>query len=89
MNLPLAPLMALAGFDHATVQVPCRNGGYSERWAGQTFLAELTFWSKTAVRGWVTRGLSVETAEDVCDRLGIHPCEVWGDLWIEAVLEVL
>lgn len=36
---------------------------------------------------WRADGLTLHAAEDACDRLGVHPCEVWGDDWIKAALD--
>lgn len=37
------------------------------------------------VHRWRARGVCVPSAEDVADRLGVHPTEIWGVGWWSAV----
>ena len=89
-HLELAPLLTRSGCDHATVSTAVSSGTYHEgvvhQAAPQTVLAELLGVSRRAVSRWAMSGVPLRSAEDACDRLGIHPCEVWGDDWIDAAL---
>lgn len=31
-------------------------------------------------------GITLAAADRICDRLGVHPTEIWGDDWLTAVL---
>lgn len=91
--LPLAELWGAYGLDHAITSQTVANqygqfGLSDARPAGVTVLAELAGVSKRQVQRWRHDGIPLSIAEDICDTLGLHPCEVWGDTWIEAVLSM-
>lgn len=93
-RLPLLPLLKHTGLDQAVVlfhrnDTNSYRGEYlQERPAPQTLLAELVGQNRRTVNRWAVDGIPLPAAEDACDLLGVHPCNVWGDVWIEAVLSL-
>ncbi len=96
-RLPLEPLMVLAGADRA-VTTWSQSGDSPSFYRGQegasysqssplTTLAELIGASRRTVCRWMSAGIPLRAAEDACDALSLHPCEVWGDEWIDACLQ--
>src|SRR4051812_36183159 len=87
-RLPFGPLIRLSRVEEAVTErvflfnsdvdatQPCPALAFSEA----------TGCSRRAYHRWQTEGIPLSSAEQACDRLGLHPCEVWGDEWIVAVL---
>jgi hypothetical protein len=44
-------------------------------------IARIVGGSRSVVVAAVTRGLPERRADEWAVRLGLHPCEVWGDAW--------
>lgn len=44
-------------------------------------LSKATLFNYTTVRNWSFEGVPDESADRVCIAAGIHPGEVWPDLW--------
>lgn len=65
VRLPLEPLLIRSGLDQAP----------------QTTLAGLIAQTFRTVSRWAADGIPLKAAEDACDALSVHPCEVWGDDW--------
>lgn len=95
-RLPLAPLLAASGADRATVTVKVcvardwtgeDRTGTCELAAPITILAELVDRTRCTVLRWQREGIPLLAAEEICDFLGFHPCEVWHDAYLEAVLD--
>lgn len=87
-RLPFGPLVRLSRVEEAVTtfafgynpetecDLPCPARAFSEA----------TGFSRRAYARWQVEGIPLSSAEQACDRLGLHPCEVWGDEWIVAVL---
>lgn len=89
-HLPLEPLLRRSGL--ATALTTTRGTGWAptaeyQHMAPLKLLAELVGRSQRQMSRWRAEGVPLPAAEDACDRLGLHPCEVWGDAWIAAALE--
>lgn len=83
-RFPLAPLLAIAEVrSHATATMApgCNYEGGT--------VNEMARVMKTSPRNlhrWLKDGeLSWWSADECATGLGVHPVEVWGDQWIEAV----
>lgn len=65
-----------------------RRFAATSMWSGAPFTARgFAIESDThprQVERWKAQGLTVKAAENVCDRLGVHPMWVWGDEYYEA-----
>lgn len=87
-HLELAALLRMSGLDHATVA--CKSAWHNdcsyEVDAPQTILAEVLGTSLRTVGRWASGGIPLSAAEDAAHVLGLHPCEIWGNDWIEAAL---
>lgn len=91
-HLPLEPLLARSGVASAVSFAELGHAwdlgaaeGTQEVPSPMTTLSELTGFSTRALHRWARSGVPLRSAEDACDALGLHPAEVWGDGWIEAV----
>lgn len=88
LRLPMAPLLAYSGIDRATVAV--RPFGHTNKrgfdWIDipsvDAIFGELVGVKGRCVGEWRRLGIPIKAAEDACNVLGFHPCEVWGDDWI-------
>lgn len=86
VRLPVAPLFAWA--DHHMrvrgLDVVLRGDGSCVR-GPVGYLADLTTWSPDSVGRWKRTGhMSLNVADEVATQLGLHPNDVWGDIWWEA-----
>lgn len=86
-RLDLARLLRRSGLDEAVSIRPTSNAEYSyEVLAPNTIMAELVGRPRDVICRWQREGgIPLRAAEDCCDALGLHPVEVWGDDWIDAV----
>lgn len=87
-GLPYEPLLRLSGCEYAVVPTSIPTAD-TVVWvpASQTVLAELIGVHRQTVSKWSVSGVvPYYAAERACDALHIHPCEVWGDEWIDAVV---
>lgn len=91
--LPLKELMVSSGLDRVSSPAQhLRDGRWDKsQWtylhaAPMQALAEHAGRDRRTCHRWAKEGLPLSIAEDLCDILGLHPVEVWGDAWIMAVL---
>ncbi len=91
--LPLDALLRCSGIDRAvttTVQPGStkfyRGEGSRVQFSPLTTASQLLGVSLRTVNRWSVAGIPLRAAEDACDVLSLHPCEVWGDEWIDACL---
>lgn len=95
-HLPLDDLLVYTGYDQAVTPTARQTDpsiafcylGENTRDVPSPLstLAEVLGVHRRTTGRWAVTGISLYQAEKACDVLGIHPCEVWGDAWIEAVL---
>lgn len=79
--------VGLATASQATVGTRLHRGTtWGQHAAPHATLAELVGVSRRSVWRWSLEGIPLVSAEHACDALGLHPCQVWGDEWIDAVL---
>lgn len=70
-RLPFEPLFALSGV------APDASVGETATAFGVTH---------GTIQRWRANGMTLVAADNACDHIGIHPCGVWGDTWIELAL---
>ena len=92
-RLPLEPFLAITGLELA---VTTWNQATGNLYRGEssyavaspvTTASQFLGVSRRTVCRWSVAGIPLRAAEDACDVLGFHPCEVWGDAWIDACLQ--
>jgi len=91
-NLPFRPLvMKRIGDQRLMMDLPVedrrqelRNSRLNNRYGGIvtiTDLAELFGTDTHSIARWFKIGVRWNMAEDLCDRIGLHPAEVWPDYY--------
>lgn len=80
MTLPLAPLLRASGADHLP----------AGRWAtGElcpiTGLARMLNMHRRTIHRYALKGLSLDQADHAACSLNLHPANVWGREWQDAV----
>lgn len=86
-GLSVGPLIDFTGALYATREQVASDGSTIVHTAPTAALAEACGVARHSAQRWISRGrVPFYSAERVCDFLRVHPCEVWGDEWIEAVL---
>lgn len=74
---PFEPLAAAAGVTLGQIGGQTRTGGHPRN--GYAGLEVLLGASRTTLRRWRQRGLTVDQADDLAGKLGLLPHEVWPD----------
>lgn len=96
-RLPFADLMRASGCSSATVSGPTRptrdfmgvdRTRDFDQGAPVTLLAELIGVSRRTLHVWKRQDVPLSAAENACDALGLHPCEVWADAYLDACARV-
>jgi hypothetical protein len=64
------------------------RGGDSATYAYAKAASEVLGVSSKTVQRWQKKEqrIGLRTAERICERLGFHPFEIWGDEWINLIL---
>lgn len=75
---PFEPLAAAAGVTLGQIGGQTRTGDHDPR-NGYAELEVLLGASRTTLRRWRQRGLTVDQADDLAGKLGLLPHEVWPD----------
>lgn len=75
---PFEPLAAAAGVTLGQIGGQTRSGDHGPR-NGYAGLEVLLGASRTTLRRWRQRGLTVDQADDLAGKLGLLPHEVWPD----------
>jgi hypothetical protein len=96
-HLPLEPLLRASGcfdafvlYDHKPVQATYRPWGRVHHQTTGTqpapvaTIAELCGVSGRTATRWGAEGIPINAAEDAAFACGLHPVNVWGDLWLFA-----
>ena len=74
LRLPLQPILDLLHL-----------GLGEEDW--QSEMARIAGVTQRNVIRWQTNGITVDRADRLAATLGLHPLNVWGDLWHSELLE--
>lgn len=94
-RLPFEPLLAKTTAD-AVLILPCRTvadwrgvdkTNTYDRPAPITVFAELVGIARGTVLRYQREGIPLSAGEDACHTVGLHPAEVWGEVYTAAVLK--
>lgn len=88
LSIAFAPLHAWWKVRHAAICPPDASNHMPDAVGSLAALARETGIDARQVQRWATAGrLTIDSADDVAVRLGVHPFNIWHDAWWQDVLD--